>query len=86
MRTQERGLLSDTANRNVILGQETVVVSRVRGRETSMVQGRDARLVATDCKRSRRSDAGSYKPKREGNTLNSPGRAGTPRNSKRRRC
>ena len=51
------------------------VVSRVRGRETSMVQGRDARLVATDCKRSRRSGAGSDKPKREGNTPNSPRRA-----------
>ena len=37
-----------------------------------MVQGRDARLVATDCKRSRRSGAGSDKPKREGNTPNSP--------------
>ena len=53
-----------------------LVVSRVRGRETSMVQGRDARLVATDCKRSRRSDAGSDKPKREGNTPNSLRRAG----------
>ena len=51
------------------------VVSRVRGRETSMVQGRDARLVATDCKPSRRSGAGSDKPKREGNTPNSPRRA-----------
>ena len=52
------------------------VVSRIRGRETSMVQGREARLVATDCKRIRRSDAGSDKPKREGNTPNSPRRAG----------
>ena len=52
------------------------VVSRVRGRETSMVQGRDARLVATNCKLSRRSGAGSDKPKREGNTPSSPRRAG----------
>ena len=52
------------------------VVSRVRGRETTMVQGRDSRLVATDCKRSRRSGACSDKPKREGNTPNSPRRAG----------
>ena len=41
-----------------------------------MVQGRDARLVATDCKRSLRSGAGSDKPKREGNTPNFPRRAG----------
>ena len=53
----------------------TSVVSRVRGRETSIVQGRDARLVAMDCKRSRRSGAGSDEPKREGNTPNSPRRA-----------
>ena len=53
-----------------------LVVSRVRGRETSTVQSRDARLVATDCKRSRRSGAGSDKPKREGTTPNSPRRAG----------
>ena len=41
-----------------------------------MVQGRDARLVATDCKRSRRSGAGSDKPKKEVNTPNSLRRAG----------
>ena len=52
------------------------VVSRVRGRKTSMVQGRDARLVATDFKRSRRSGTSSDKPKREENTPNSPRRAG----------
>ena len=28
----------------MIIGRETTVLSRVRGRETSMVQGRDARL------------------------------------------
>ena len=44
------------------------VLSRVRGRETSMVQGRDARLVAMDCKRSRSSGARSDKPKRDENT------------------
>ena len=55
---------------------KTFVVSRVRGRETSMVQGRDARVVATDYKRSRRSGAGSDKPKKERNTPNSPIRAG----------
>ena len=53
----------------------SVVVSRVRGRETSMVQGRDARLVAPDCKRSRRCGTGSDKPKREGNTPNCPRRS-----------
>ena len=41
-----------------------------------MVQGKDAHLVATDCKRSRRSGAGSNKPKREWNTPNPPRRAG----------
>ena len=41
-----------------------------------MVQGRDARLVATDLKRSRRSGAGSDKPKSEGSTPNFPRRAG----------
>ena len=56
--------------------REIVIVSRVRGRETSMVQGRDARLVAMDCERSRRSGAGSDKPKREVNTPNFPRRAG----------
>ena len=45
-----------------------------------MVQGRDARLVVTDCKRSRRSGAGSDKPKREGNTPNSPRTAGNAQN------
>ena len=71
IRTHKIEQLSETAKRTVILGQETIVVSRVRRRETSMVQSRDARLVATDCKRSRRSGAGSDKPKREGNTPNS---------------
>ena len=75
IRTHKIGQLYETANRTVILGQETIVVSRVRGRETSMVQCRDARLVATDFKRSRRSGVGSDKPKREGNIPNSPRRA-----------
>ena len=52
------------------------VESRVRRRETSMVQSRDACLVATDSKRSRRSGAVSDKPKREGDTPNSSRRAG----------
>ena len=53
-----------------------IVVSRVHGCKTSMVQGRDARLIATDDKRSRRSGAVSDKPNKERNTANSPRRAG----------
>ena len=62
------------------------VVSRVRGRETSMVQGRDARLVATDCKRSQRSGAGSDSRREKGTPPTLREGLGTPRNSKRRRC
>ena len=68
--------VSPVANLRNCMYPNPIVLSRVRGRETSMVQGRDVRLVATDCKRSRRSGAGSDTPEREWNTPNSPRMAG----------